>query len=83
MKLIDASNEFILSMGWTYKGSCHCGGMLTYKYELKINGSEYKIKARSTSFSISKPGQKFIKLNISELKRTLNEVDKSNKETTP
>lgn len=81
MKPSEAIKEYLLAHGWQYKGSCNCGGMPTQKYELIINGSEFKLKVRATSYLISWPGVKFKKYPISELKQMLNEIDKSVKES--
>lgn len=81
MRLIDSIGDYVKQSGWTYKGSCNCGGMLTYKYELKVNDSEYKLKVRATSYLISTPGSKFKKYPISELKNMINEINECTKES--
>lgn len=75
MKHNEAIKQYLTQAGWTYKGSCNCGGMPTYKYQ----AGEYKLRVRALHFLISTPATKFTKWPISELKTMIDEISPATK----
>lgn len=74
MKPSEALKQQLIAHGWTYKGDCNCGGMRTHKYETETKDGQYKLRIRATHLLISRPGVRFTKLPISEIKTIIDEV---------
>lgn len=68
------NHSYILSIGWTYDGSCNCDGRHTEKYKLKTELGEYKIRLSYSSFLISTPSQRFKRYKLKELKPIIDEI---------
>ena len=84
---MEDNQALIRSYGFVYNGSCHCSGFKTWKYNLKTELGEFKIRLRVNTFQIEKPDSNRkkdkIRWPISELKNILNEIVSTYKISVP
>lgn len=69
-------HDYLITHGWQYKGSCTCGGKLTYKYNAETSNGQYRLKVSAKDYLLSRPGEKYFRNTNNELKGVIDEIYK-------
>jgi hypothetical protein len=78
-----AAKQYLIENGFRIIGACNCGGSYTTKMHYDTTVGVIRVHLKAQTFLIEMPGSNFVKHPISELKNTIDEVNRNYEAFTP